>query len=619
MCGIAGILGYQAAAAPVSREELLMMREAMAKRGPDGSGLWLAPDGRVGLAHRRLAIIDLSEAGAQPMGSEDGSLQAVFNGEIYNYRELRRQLEADGYRFSSQSDTEVLLHLYRKRGPELVRHLRGMYAFALWDEKQQALLLARDPFGIKPLYYADNGHTFRFASQVKALIRAGGVDTAPEPAGHTGFFLWGCVPDPFTLYRGVRALPAGSVLRLQRAGPAQITAFADISQEMAAAGRGFPEAGLPAGERARLVRQAMADTVQHHLVAEVPVGVFLSAGKDSSVLTALAREFSGELRTFTLGFQEYRGTIYDETRLAGQTAGFYRTDHREGWVSRQDFREALAPLLAAMDQPSTDGVNTYFVAREAARTGLKVAFSGLGGDELCGGYPSFRDLPRLVKTLRPFRGLPGLGRWSRRLAAWLLPHFTSPKYAGLLEYGGNFPGAYLLRRGLFMPWELEQLLGEKMAREGWEELQPLANLAKSVPDEAPDRVKVAALEMTWYMRHQLLRDADWAGMAHSLEIRVPLVDLELLRRLGPLLAAARPLSKEDLVRSPAPPLPEELLRRPKTGFRTPFQEWLQESFISWGQQWRRDRRGWALLLHRHFTGQGNLPEALERSAPLRNK
>ena len=212
MCGIAGIFAYGPSARPVDREELLRIREAMIARGPDGAGLWISPDQRIGLAHRRLAIIDLSEAGAQPMATADGRLHITFNGEIYNYQVLRRELEAKGYRFHSHSDTEVLLHLYADRGQDMVHALRGMYTFAIWDEHKKGLFLARDPFGIKPLYVADNGHTIRVASQVKALLKGGAVDTTLEPAGHVGFFLWGHVPEPYTLYKGIRALGAGTSL-----------------------------------------------------------------------------------------------------------------------------------------------------------------------------------------------------------------------------------------------------------------------------------------------------------------------------------------------------------------------------------------------------------------------
>lgn len=320
MCGIAGIFTYKEAGPPVDREELLRLRESMRSRGPDGEGLWLAGDRRVGLAHRRLSIIDLSPLGSQPMSDPEQSLWVVFNGEIYNYLELRRKLEARGCRFRSHSDTEVLLHMYQEYGQEMVQWLRGMYAFAVWDSKKRGVFLARDPFGIKPLYFSDNGMTLRFASQVKALLKGGAIDTTPEPAGHAGFFLFGFVPEPYTLYKGVRSLPAGSTLWTDVRGSAGVKKFCDISRELALAGDAPANRCLDPEEAKARLWGALADTVQHHLVADVPVGVFLSAGLDSSVLTAAASCFSRDLHSFTLGCRQFQGTGNDETVLAASVA-----------------------------------------------------------------------------------------------------------------------------------------------------------------------------------------------------------------------------------------------------------------------------------------------------------
>lgn len=604
MCGVAALFHYHGRAGRVEPQRLRRIRDHMQCRGPDGEGLWIGPEKRIGLAHRRLAIIDLSEAGAQPMGGDDDLLMISFNGEIYNYRALRRQLEEEGRRFRSHCDTEVLLHLYAEKGPAMLRELRGMYAFALWDARRGGLFMARDPYGIKPLYYADDGTVFQAASQVKALLAGGGVDTRPEPAGHVGFFLWGHVPEPHTLYRGVRALPAGCSLWVDADGAQAPRSFASVPQVFAEAaagkdnghagnGRVTPPSDASAKDTSvrRQLREALMDSVQHHLVADVDVGLFLSAGLDSATLAALASEETGRLRTVTLGFEAYRGTPRDEAPLAEAVADHYGARHETVWITRSDFEGAHDHLLQSMDQPTIDGANTYFVSRAAAQAGLKVALSGLGGDELFGGYPSFRQIPRLVSVLGRVPGASVAGRGLRAVAAPVLRHFTSPKYAGLLEYGTDYGGAYLLRRGLFMPWELPELLDPDFAQAGWEALQPRLQVGATAEGVSQPRLKVSAMESRWYMRNQLLRDTDWTSMAHSLEVRTPLVDYALLQKVGPLLAAYPELDKQDMAHTPALSLPDALFQRDKTGFTVPVRQWLLEQQDDPDAE--RGLRGWA--------------------------
>ena len=563
----------------VREDRLLAMRERMAERGPDGAGLWIAPDRGIGLAHRRLAVQDVSDAGAQPMTSDEGNLRIVFVGEIYNHRELRRDLERRGHRFRSSSDTEVLLHLYAERGQAMLDDLRGMYAFALWDADRQGLFLACDPFGMKTLYLADDGQTLHFASQVKALLASGEIDTTPNPAGHVGFFLWGFVPQPHTLYRAIRALPAGTALWLDTFGNRRETFFCDIAEELREAAHRTAPLFPSERDAAHMVREwlgvALRDSVSSHLVSDVPISVFLSAGLDSTTLTALASEVGADdLRTVTLGFDEFCGTDQDEVPLAELVARRYGTRHATRRVPGATFRAELDVILDAMDQPSIDGVNTWFVSKVAAQTGAKVAISGVGGDELFGGYSSFRDIPRLVRALKPLRPFPGLGRGFRRVSAPYLKSRTYPKFAGLLEYGTRESSAYLLRRGLVMPWELTDVLPPDMVREGWRELAPLAHLEETIRGVTGAHQKVAGLELTWYLRNQLLRDTDWAGMAHGLEVRAPFVDLPLLRAVAPLFSSSCPPTKRDMALSPACPLPDEVLHKHKTGFTIPVNAWL---------------------------------------------
>jgi asparagine synthase (glutamine-hydrolysing) len=601
MCGIAAIFAYDHSAPGVNEGELVSIRDYMAKRGPDGAGLWFDPARRVGFGHRRLAIIDISPGGAQPMLLPEKKLAIIFNGEIYNYRELRAGLEQKGHQFHSTSDTEVLLHLYAEYGEVMLDKLRGMFAFAIWDGAKKSLFLARDPFGIKPLYWADDGKTFRAASQVKALLAGGKIDTSPEPAGHVGFFLWGHIPAPYSLYRSIRNLPAGHCLTIDAYGKKRLRAYCNIPDILAGAERQPEDGRQPASD---ILRASLRDSIRHHQVADVPVGVFLSSGLDSSTITALASEFGGQLRTVTLGFEEYKGTASDETPLAEEVARRCGTNHQTIWVTRKDFENDLDRLLHAMDQPSCDGVNSYFISKAAAQAGLKVALSGLGGDELFGGYPSFSEIPRAVSALRTFARWPAPGRAFRAVTSPVLSRLTSPKYAGVLEYGGTYGGAYLLRRGMFMPWELPDLLDADLAREGWNELQTVAQLDDTVSGIHTPHLKISALEMSWYMRHQLLCDTDWASMEHSLEVRVPLVDVQLLRDTAPMFTQNPHPTKRDMALTPNPRLPDSVLNRPKTGFTVPVRDWLleknRESESGKPKFIERGLRGWTRLVHARF-------------------
>ena len=610
MCGIATIFHY-ARPDSIDRGQLCQMRDCMWARGPDDEGLWMSDDGRIGLAHRRLSIIDLSPRGAQPMANGDGSLRVIYNGEIYNYQALHDDLEERGYAFQSDSDTEVLLHLYAEKGREMVHDLRGMYAFALWDTERKGLFCARDPYGIKPLYVADTGRSLHVASQVRALQEDDKVDTGKDPAGHVGYFLWGHVPEPHTLYDGIRAVPAGHTLWADADGvrEKQFASIPDTLSEADPAWQGkhgrtngaVTNGTISATDRNLMqdeLRDALLDTVQHHLVADVDVGLFLSAGLDSATLLALASEVTDRLRTVTLGFEEFRGTNKNEVPGAERLAERYGTDHETVWVTQQDFTDAHDDFLAAMDQPTNDGANSYFVSRVAQQAGLKVALSGLGGDELFGSYPSFTQIPRLVSTVGRIPGAATIGKGLRVVAAPVLKRMTSPKYAGLLEYGTDYAGAYLLRRGMYMPWELPDVLDPDLVREGWEQLQTLARLRKTTDNIQDEHLRVTALNSCWYMRNQLLRDTDWASMAHSLEVRTPLVDETLLRRLAPLLATYD-ISKTDMACTPKQSLPDGLLDRPKSGFWVPMREWLLADRPEYKDA--RGRRGWVRYVYDRFT------------------
>lgn len=603
MCGIAGIFAYHYAANAISRPELGAMSRHMARRGPDASGEWFDPAERLGLAHRRLAIIDLADRALQPMASADGRHVIVFNGEIYNHRALREGLQKEGAEFRTWSDTEVLLHLYARYGEGMVTRLRGMFAFAIYDTTARTLFLARDPYGIKPLYYSDDGWVFRFASQVKTLIAGGGISRDRDPAGDVGFYLFGSVPEPFTCFRAVRALPAGSTMLVDRAGAQVPRNYHHVASVYGAA-----QQSLEAGRDSPAAFAGIAlDSVRHHLAGDVEVGAFLSAGVDSGALVGLMRDAgAGQVKTITIGFEEFADTPADETSPAADTARFYGTHHVTRMITRSEFETDLSRFFEAMDQPSIDGLNIWFAAKTARELGLKAVLSGLGGDELLGGYPSFRDIPRWVRTLQVPSRVPLLGTSLRRLGRPFVERLRlHPKLAGLPEYGGSYAGAYLLKRGLYLPWELGEVLDRDTVEVGLRSLGPLRLINAQLHGQPKDPfARVAALESSLYLRNQLLRDADWAGMAHSVEIRTPLVDSEVLERSA-RLDLRGVAGKTALAQAPTKILPQSVLDRPKTGFALPIAQWLQASSLGsmpvprkpTQHGWARD---WSRIVHRQF-------------------
>ena len=600
MCGINAIYAFGTDAPPVDRDELVASRECMRLRGPDAADLWISTDQRVGLGHRRLAIIDLSPGGAQPMTRDQFVI--VFNGEIYNYRELRADLESKGVTFTSHSDTEVMLRLFEREGAEMLPKLRGMFAIALWDGRAKRMLLARDPYGIKPLYYASDGETLRVASQVKALIAGGHIDKRFDPAAAAGFFLRGTVPEPFTMYRAIHMLSAGSYCWVDEDGPQKPVRYFSIAATLRDAVE--HDANFTEAQRLDLVHEALLESVRYHMVADVAVGAFLSAGIDSSAVVAFARESGAtDLQTLTLRFAEYRGRINDEAPLAALIAQRYGVRHAIRDLPLDEFRGEMPHIFAAMDQPSVDGVNSYFISKAAHDFGLKVAMSGAGGDELFGGYTSFRDIPRWLPVTKTLARVPHLANVVHRLNRALArrSRHVSPKMGEILHYGQSYGGAYLVKRGRFLAEELPALMGEDAAREGLQRLDLLHLIERELePDPGNAFARIATLESSFYLRNQILRDTDWASMAHSLEVRVPLVDAHLLRKIAPALVTRRERGKHLLADAPRPSLPAEVRNRKKTGFTVPIREWLQhEGRGEFG------KRSWARKVYQEMFSPAN--------------
>lgn len=569
------------------------MAAAMRHRGPDDDGFLVdsrAPG--VALAMRRLSIIDLA-GGHQPLWNEAHDVAAVLNGEIYNYRELRDRLKLFGHRFTTQSDTEILVHAWEEWGEECLVELRGMFALAILDFRKHytsgpVLFLARDPLGIKPLYYTQQHEAFLFASEVRALLASGLVPKHLSPDAVTSYLLFGSVSEPVTMLEGVFSLPPGHRLvlyvpdrrRVPRAHP-----WWDPRRSPAVRDPKRPATFDPA---VRQLRPLLEDAVRAHLIADVTVGLFLSSGLDSGAIAALAgREHPG-IRSLTLAFP---GTPYDESELTREVAKQCGTQHTEVPLDGPAVLARMDEALASLDLPSMDGINTYFVSWAARQAGLKVALSGLGGDELFAGYATFKDVPRL-RRIASFAGFfPSIFRRASApaLAALLAlsrSQDATAKAVSAWKDPGTFPDAYFFARTLFPPDLLPRLTDPRfrpstVGADGFTLEPTWLGWLQRAADEA-SRMDSAGgigwLEMRSYMASTLLRDTDSVSMANSLEVRVPFLDTPLVEFVYALPGAARRNSGEHkalLVHALRDVLPKEIVGQAKRTFTLPWEDWLR--------------------------------------------
>jgi asparagine synthase (glutamine-hydrolysing) len=600
MCGIAGLF-RPAGLAPDDVGAVERMTAAQRHRGPAARGLF--SDGRVALGHRRLSIIDLAAAANQPMGNEDGTIRVTYNGEIYNYRELRSQLVERGHCFRSHSDTEVIVHGYEEWGIErLLEQLRGMFAFGLYDSRR-GLLLARDRLGIKPLYYYESSHAgmLLFASEVKALLTSRLVPNVRDMRAVAGFLLTGSVPAPATIVKGVSSLPAGHYLAVRDSGM-RIRKYWELNTFA-------PGVSADIGH----VRALLQDSVSRHLMSDVPLGVFLSAGVDSGALVAFASRAmtsssdpadripdsvaqpfraaddgvvqafrpahpiapAHRLKTLTVVFDEQQFSEGSEAAAVGRRFG---TDHQEIRITRSEFIGELPKIFAAMDQPTHDGVNTYFISRAARQAGLTVVLSGLGGDEVFWGYRHYRwlnghaawltDCPSALRQMMT-RAAAFVGRARGR---------ENLMRMDFLQSGASSREVYLMLRGFFPPRHVMRLLDvDRRDVDGivQQHFEPESVVDKAAPASAFNRI-----EFKRYLHDQLLRDTDVFGMAHSIEVRVPLLDhaiVEYAASLSPAAKTANRVNKPLLVGAVDDPLLFKAGAAKKKGFSFPMDSWMKDS------------------------------------------
>jgi asparagine synthase (glutamine-hydrolysing) len=626
MCGICGVIdwsGSDDASALVRR-----MTPTMTHRGPDDEGYLDGRSGALSLGMRRLSIIDL-EGGHQPIFTEDGQIAVVLNGEIYNFRELRKQLEDRGHTFRTRSDSEVVAHAYEEWGTDCVERLEGMFAIAVWDGRKERrgkgqgegvserLFLARDRLGIKPLYYyaqsasvqspksnvqsldhgtgtwtLDVGHgtKFLFASEVRTLLASGVVPRRLSAAAVESYLLFGSVSEPMTLVDGILSLPPGHRLKIELDHP-----FAALRPErywnIAEMGSGDGEKrrredngrenGHPVKDRTSTVqhvRGLLEESVRKHLIADVPVGVFLSSGIDSTSLAALASREVSEVNTFTVAFPEAE---FSEAAIARRTAEKFGTTHREVMLNGEEMLARLVDAVSALDQPTMDGINTYFVSWSARQAGLKVALSGLGGDEVFGGYATFSRTTRYQRMATASSRMPAGVRSAMASVAGsagrrFVHQDAARKVAALWERPQSLPDAFYFGRALFTPTQVSTLMRSSTDHRPlwWQWLADSAAEAGKLDSFAA----VTCMEARSYLVNTLLRDTDSMSMAHSLEVRVPFLDhplVEFVTQLPAEVKLSRGTPKALLVSALKDLLPSEVVNQTKRGFTFPWAAWLR--------------------------------------------
>lgn len=567
MCGISGVLSLRGESGGVLLERVRRMNHSQALRGPDGEGSVICGENdlrkvQVAFGHRRLSIIDLSKKGNQPM--KRGSLTITFNGEIYNFQELKKELESKKVTFKTNSDTEVILALFEAEGEKSFSRLRGMFAFGLWDDKRGILYLVRDRFGIKPLYYGTYGAGgVVFASSVQAIKESGALALTKNSSAFIGLLLFGSVPLPLTTWNEVSMVPEGSFLEISRDGHQKVTRYYSALP--------FFQEPFERSESYLLkTERILQNAVDAHLISDAPLGVFLSGGLDSSALAILAaRSRKKPITTVSVTFDEENFSEEPYQRLVSDAI---RSEHHNLKVRKSDFFDALTDVFESMDQPTIDGINTYFIARAAKTVGLKTVLSGLGSDEIFLGYQNFKR----ARMLRVLQNVPLLHSFS-----WLPGKYRRLSFLGT----GEILGWYLAFRGIFTPREAAKIAGVSE----WEVVELIKELEVQIFGSdikyfsAMHPVQLLSfLEMKLYMQNQLLKDSDFMAMRHSIEIRVPFVDhrvIEHVARIAPDIKLKGDCNKPVLIEALKEKIPARIYKRKKMGFTFPLEAWLQDERV----------------------------------------
>ena len=594
MCGINGVYNYLNRSINI-RLIVEKINKIQFLRGPDDNGLWQSNCKKLCLGHTRLSIIDLTKNAHQPFISKDEKYIITFNGEIYNYKELKNELIKKNVYFKSNSDTEVILEAYKFWGIEFVKKLRGMFAFAIWDDLKKKLILARDPFGIKPLYYSNKNGVYYFASQVKSLLSINNIGTEYSNAGITSFYLWGNMQEPFTLYKDIKSIPIGSCIIIDKSGNEKINKYADIKNPIL---NKKPLYFKNENEKQEYLYDAINETVNVHQISDVPITLLLSSGTDSNViLSTINDENKKNCSALTLNFN-YKGNK-DEVYLAKKSALLNKIHHDVLEISEDEFSSLIEEFFSKMDMPTNDGFNNYLVSYLAKKNNSKIITSGIGGDELFSGYPSFEIIPKIGKMLKFIPDVQLLKLINKNIFyPFLKKNKLKTKYSGILDYGRNISSSFFLVRSLFLPNEVKEIISDNSFKLGFEELNLFDNCKNDIEELADEKLSIMHLEIKYYLCSKLLRDSDWASMAHSVELRTPFVDWVFFNKIIPLLKADKNINKISTLNCVKKRIPSEIFNRKKTGFAIPHDKYLKHFSVT--KKFNNSFRDWSLLSYKKY-------------------
>ncbi len=573
MCGIAGIFVNANKLNNINvKKTLNQLCENMHRRGPDNKGIWISKNKYVGLGHNRLSIIDINQRSNQPMFSEDNNYIISFNGEIYNFKELKTFLSRFKIKFRTKSDTEVILKLYQLKGPKMLSMLRGMFSIAIWDKKKERFFLARDPYGIKPLYIGKFENGYVFSSQVKPILNSKLVVHKIDYEGILSFFLFGNIIEPNTCFSNIINLKSGNYCFISNKEGIKFHEYVNIKNYFSK----FTKSKFSNDMLNKKIKYSISDTIKKHTTSDVPIAVMLSGGIDSSSLISHLIDLKINFIAITVVFEEYTNTEMDELPFAKEILKGKKIKHFVRKVSKKEFLNDIDNIIDAMDQPSIDGINTWYACKAASEKKIKVLLSGVGGDELFFGYPSFGQIPYLINFTSLIKKIPFGDKVLTFIGDKLYRKTKNQKWKYLNFFCSNVYTAFWLKRGILTPFEINKQFQLKTKIKNMNNINFIEKfMKKKIGSVSKNKIlAVAQLENCFYLRNQLLRDSDWASMYHSVELRTPFVDYFLLNDLKMYISyLSKSSGKAHLVKSSQTKIPSSIVKRKKTGFNIPVTNW----------------------------------------------